>query len=201
MMPLVSIRPLTVADIPQLTQINPTFRSGTELTVIRTGTGLEVGWQLQERTLTTPYDKGHGYDFDLERRHDIAQHLAEVDTRYLRVAERVIPGREGEAQARLVGLADAGYDEGNNAVTLDTLFIDISARGQGLGRRLFDLVVRYARECGAQAVLITTQTNNVPAARFYERMGCRLAGLHDALYDRALMETALHFEYPLIARQ
>lgn len=149
-----------------------------------------MSWRLVERALATPYDKGHGYDFDLTRQHEIAARLRAPDISFARVAVRPDDGR-------LLGMADATHEEWNNTVGLHALFIDVGARGQGIGRRLFDLVTRYGRECGAQAVLVETQTNNVPAVRFYLRMGCRIAGIHDALYDRSLNETAVYLEYPL----
>jgi ribosomal protein S18 acetylase RimI-like enzyme len=156
---------------------------------VREGEGLAVRWELVERALATPYEKGHGYDFDLERRTEIAERLQQPDVCFLRVAE--------EGGERLVGLLDVEYTDWNNAVTLHNLYVDREFRGDGLGRRFWALLVRFAKDCGARAIRVETQTNNVPALRFYLAMGCRLSGIDDALYDEQLHEVAVFLEYRL----
>lgn len=155
---------------------------------MREGEGLTLRWELVEQELATPYEKGHGYDFDLERRTEIAERLQQPEVCFLRVAE--------EAD-RLVGLLDAEYTDWNNAVVLHNLYVDRELRGQGLGQQFWALLTRFAKDCGARAILVETQTNNVPALRFYLAMGCRLSGIDDALYDEPLHEVAVFLEYRL----
>lgn len=187
-----SIRPLTALDIGRLTEIDPSFRSGSVLELVRTGEGLSIRWELIEQKLATHYNKGHGYDFDVQRQEEIAVRLQYPDICFLRIAEE---------SDRLVGILDAEYTEWNNAVTLHNLYIDVHYRGQGLGRRFWALLIRFAKEQDARAILIETQTNNVPAINFYLRMGCRVCGIDEALYDSELGEIALFLEYPLVIVQ
>jgi ribosomal protein S18 acetylase RimI-like enzyme len=185
---MISIRPLTAADIGRLTEIDPSFRSGSTLELVRAGYGLAIRWELVERELDTPYDKRHGYDFNLERQHEISQRLQTPDVCFLRVAEE---------NGRLVGMIDAEFAEWNNAVVSHNLYIDRAFRGQGVGRRFWDVLVKFAEGQGARAIRVETQTNNVPAVQFYLRMGCRICGIDDAFYDDSVGEIALFLEYRL----
>ena len=45
--------------------------------------------------------------------------------------------------------------------------------------------LEFARAAGVRCLGLETQTTNVPAIRFYRRMGFRLCGIHTALYDPA----------------
>lgn len=55
-------------------------------------------------------------------------------------------------------------------------------RGQGIGKRLFDEVVAYARSRNCKRLKIETQNNNVVACRFYASQGCELRGIHPNAY-------------------
>ncbi len=48
---------------------------------------------------------------------------------------------------------------------------------QGLGSRLIDRAVAWARKQGCKQIKIETQNNNVPACRFYAARGCRLGAI------------------------
>jgi ribosomal protein S18 acetylase RimI-like enzyme len=187
-----SLRTLTHADIPLLPQINPTFTSETELVVTRSGAGLEVGWSLVERPLATPYNKGHRYDFDLERQTDLKTRLDRAESDGTAALWCAV-----NDTGRLIGVIDCTYEEWQNAVTIWTLFVDLHHRGQGVGRQLWTFAKTYGVEMGARALLIETQTNNVPACRFYARMGCQLVGIHEALYAYPNPEVAVFWRYPL----
>ena len=54
------------------------------------------------------------------------------------------------------------------------LRVAANARGQGIGRALFDAARAWATTRGARWLQIETQNVNVPACRFYRRMGCEL---------------------------
>ncbi len=185
------IRRMTEDDIPRLTEIRPSFVSDTVLTVERSGNGVEVGWRLVERRLVVPFDKGHDYDFDLTERENIRERFRRGDGLYL-VAER---------PDRLVGILDMLPQEWNSTVFIWNLMLDRDVRGQGLGRDLFERGANWARRAGYRALVLETQTNNVPACRFYARMGCRLEGIRDAYYTNADIErgeVAIFWVYALV---
>ncbi|AWK87112.1 GNAT family N-acetyltransferase [Azospirillum thermophilum] len=65
---------------------------------------------------------------------------------------------------------------------IEDLAVDRSLRGQGAGRLLMDEAVRWAREQGLPGLRLETQSNNVPACRFYQRYGFVLGGFDRHLY-------------------
>ena len=189
--PALTIRPMTEADIPRLAEIRAGFVSATVLEVERSGAGIEAGWQLVERPLARPFDKGRGYDFDLAEQRNILGRLQRGDGLHL-VAERAW---------RLVGVLDVAPEEWNNTAWVWNLMLDGDARRQGLGRELFRRAADWARRQGYRALVFETQSNNVPACKFYAAMGCTLEGIRTAHYtndDLARREVALFWLYPLV---
>lgn len=55
-------------------------------------------------------------------------------------------------------------------------------RGVGVGRMLFEASVDWARRHGCVEMKIETQNTNVPACRFYARLGCRLGAIISHAY-------------------
>jgi ribosomal protein S18 acetylase RimI-like enzyme len=186
--PLINLRRLTIADIPNLPQIRPTYRTTTILSVERTGEGISTGWQLQEKRLTQPFDKGELYNFDVAAQENIRERLLRPDDTYQRIAE---------FNGRLIGLLELDLQYWNNTVTLSTLMIDIDFREQGLGRRLWHRSLDFARQAEVRAIMVETQNTNVAACKFYARMGCRLVGINEAFYtnDPQDSEIALFWAY------
>ncbi len=185
------IRLLTEADIPRLAEIRPGFVSGTALRVERLGSGLEAGWRLVEYPLPEPFDKGHAYDFDANEQAAIRRRLRRGDGLHLVV----------EWRGRIAGLLEVMPQEWNNTAWVWNLMLDRAIRRQGIGRELFGRAVVWARQAGYRALVFETQTNNVPACKFYLALGCRLDGLRETLYhndDLARDEVALFWTYPLV---
>lgn len=52
----------------------------------------------------------------------------------------------------------------------------------GIGSRLFDHAVNWARKRGCKQLKIETQNVNVPACRFYAKQGCRLGEINRYAY-------------------
>ncbi len=52
------------------------------------------------------------------------------------------------------------------------------SKGQGVGAALFDHAVRWARTRGCKLLKIETQNVNVPACRFYIKLGCHLGQIN-----------------------
>lgn len=64
-------------------------------------------------------------------------------------------------------------------------------RGRGVGRRLFEAAVAWARARACRALIVETQNVNVAACRFYARMGCTLHAVHPRAYPALPHETQL----------
>lgn len=177
-----------LSDAQRLYDIDPTFTSPALLRVHKTGRGLGVGWRLEEVALAEPYDKGRAYDLTPRDVEQIAARAAREDC-----LVRVV-----EADGRLVGLLDLEHVAWNNTGFLWNLLVDVNYRGQGLGRTLFEQGLQWARQRDLRAIVIETQTNNVPACRFYLAMGCRLTGIQDGYYtnhDLEADEVAIFWAY------
>jgi streptothricin acetyltransferase len=100
----------------------------------------------------------------------------------------------------LVGLLDLEITRWNNTGFLWNLRVDVAHRGRGLGRALFERGVAWAHERNLRSIVVETQTNNVPACRFYRRLGCRLVGIREEYYTNRDLETgevALFWAYIL----
>lgn len=55
-------------------------------------------------------------------------------------------------------------------------------RGNGIGKKLFKHSLAWAKGRGCSQMKIETQNINVPACRFYARMGCELGAVHRYAY-------------------
>ena len=51
--------------------------------------------------------------------------------------------------------------------------MDEAARGQGVGRQLYEYIVAYAREKGCYNVTLNVWSCNPGAAAFYEKLGMK----------------------------
>jgi GNAT superfamily N-acetyltransferase len=65
------------------------------------------------------------------------------------------------------------------------------ARSAGTGARLFHSVEAWARDRGCRTLKAETQNINVPACRFYRRMGCTLGAIDRFAYPHLQDEVQL----------
>ena len=64
-------------------------------------------------------------------------------------------------------------------------------RGRGVGAALFRAAEAWAVSRGCREIKVETQNINVPACRFYRRMGCALGGIHRFAYPTLPHEVQL----------
>lgn len=186
------IRLMKSDDIPKLADMRPGFVSDTVLKVERMGSGYAMGWQLVEAQLDQPYNKGRGYDFDRNERESIAKRLAEPDSLEKVVIDNV--------SGRIVGVLDVATESWRNVAWIWNIMLDVDVRTQGLGRELIQQCIEWAKQKDLRAIMLETQTNNVPACKFYQAMGFELVGINDVFYtnrDIERDEVALFWSYRL----
>jgi len=73
----------------------------------------------------------------------------------------------------------AGRDD---LAVLWDLRVDEKYKGQGVGQKLFDMVVEWCRKNGLTQLKIECQTNNVPACNFYHKQGAVLGAIDEYAY-------------------
>lgn len=134
------------------------------------------------------------------------QHVVAVSPyrkRYEFIAEDFILA-DGDDERLLLTAGEPGQLQGyilaskswNNYVQVDDFAVERASRQAGIGRLLMDKVVGWARHENRPGIRLETQTNNVPACRFYYRYGFRLGGFDTQLYTalgKPRPETALYW--------
>ena len=99
----------------------------------------------------------------------------------------------------IVGYGELRPEAWNGRARIDNIFVSRPCRGRGIGRRLIDALAQQARhQPAARCLWLETQNVNYPAVQFYLKMGFRLCGLDETLYqpdDPQLLpgEMALYF--------
>lgn len=86
----------------------------------------------------------------------------------------------GDAEA---GLMAYNFQEWNNTIRVWDLYVDPAFKRRGIGTALMDAIKAAAREAGARAVVLESQSSNYPAIRFYLSQGFDLVGLDTISYS------------------
>ncbi|MDB5542320.1 MAG: streptothricin acetyltransferase [Devosia sp.] len=131
------------------------------------------------RTVTRkPYRKAYSFDA-----RSLAAHQRNPD-------QAVFVALSGE---RPVGFIAVGKSW-NSLATIADFAVDRGARRRQVGRLLMDAAVIWVRDQRMRGIRLETQSNNLPACRFYASYGFRLGGFDRLLYvaiDGVETETAL----------
>jgi len=101
--------------------------------------------------------------------------IEEADRKYLEHPRESIIAKGGEIffalrDGTVVGTC-AAIPRAAGAVELAKLAVDTSVRGLGIGRRLSEAAIDWARERGARKVILVSSTKLEAALRLYERLG------------------------------
>ena len=130
-------------------------------------------------------------DFESLNRVWLERHglLEAADLEYLQEPERHILATGGQIYFAIRGpsvLGSCGAIRiSSTTFELAKLAVDPAARGRGLGRRLCEAVLAFARRKGATEIVLTSHTSLVEAIRLYESMGFQHAKLADVRYKTA----------------
>jgi GNAT superfamily N-acetyltransferase len=134
---------------------------------------------LVERNLKVPYVK----DYDSIDGEHPTQWPARFDLSTWGFLSAHVAGRRvgGAAVAFNTPSLDMLDGRSDIAVLWD-IRVAPEARGQGIGRALFHAAEAWSRARGCRKLIIETQNVNVPACRFYQRLGCELVAANRLAY-------------------
>jgi GNAT superfamily N-acetyltransferase len=166
-----------VAQLSDYAHIPIAFEVRSVLDIEERAGGL-TGLPLTERALATPYVKDYdAADGGPERwpsRFDVS--------RWGLFAARSGGQRVGGAAVAFGTDGVEMLEERDDLAVLWDLRVAPDARGRGVGAALFRAAEAWAAARGCRQLKVETQTVNVPACRFYVRMGCVLGGIHRFAY-------------------
>ena len=123
----------------------------------------DMGWVVQQHGLL--YTREFGWDISFEGM------VAEIVAQFLKDFD---PTREH------CWIADIGGQQvgsvflvkhSDKIAKLRLLLVDPAGRGLGLGKRLVDECITFARECGYRKITLWTQSMLLPARGIYEHAG------------------------------
>ena len=102
-------------------------------------------------------------------------------------------------QKQTVAHLQIGYDSWNNRVRIWDINIDERFRRIGIGSKMIDFIKEYALNIKARAIVLETQTCNVPAINFYLKHGFELIGFDSIHYtNQDIQKKEVRIELGLI---
>jgi len=123
----------------------------------------DMGWVVQQHGEL--YDREYGFDWTFEAL------VAEIVAKFIR---EFIPGREKAWIAEVDGERAGSVfvvRQSETVAKLRLLFLRPEARGLGLGGRLTDECIAFARAAGYRKLVLWTQNNLIAARAIYASRG------------------------------
>jgi DNA-binding MarR family transcriptional regulator/ribosomal protein S18 acetylase RimI-like enzyme len=156
-----------VAAMQTILKLLGGYREPSELYVLRQHQPGDLGWIVQRQAIL--YSEEYGWDGTYEglAAEVVAQFLKTYDAKRERawVAEK-----DGERVGAV--FVAKGSDE---IAKLRLLHVEREARGLGIGKRLVEECVRFARQAGYQKMTLWTQSILLAARHIYKRAGFQIA--------------------------
>jgi ribosomal protein S18 acetylase RimI-like enzyme len=88
----------------------------------------------------------------------------------------------------LVGIIEINFETWNNRLRITECIVFDNHKRKGIGRALINHVIKKAKELHARAIVLETQTSNIPAICFYQACGFSLIGVDLIAYSNTDVE-------------
>lgn len=181
------IKPLTSLNIDTWHRIVSGYASHQKYAMTYSESEIETIFRLQLVSLESPYHK----QFDSLNETGFSEHLKTIEAGFS------FGAYENDA---LVGIALSLPQQWNNTLWLQEFHIAKSHQGKGIGGKLMQVVIEKAQSDNFRLIYLETQNMNVPAIRFYRKMGFAIESVDLSLYrndDYPEGEIALFMKYKL----
>jgi ribosomal protein S18 acetylase RimI-like enzyme len=167
------IRPIKVEELRScLRQIDSRFHVGEYLHFSKRKTGGQYLFEMKLRKHPNPFRK-RSFNYEDSYLEMLASFLKEG-------------GSFGSFDdERCVAVAVTSCERWNKTLKIWEFAVDKTYRKQGIGKQLMEIVFEHAKENQMRSVFLETETNNVGAIRFYEKMGFEIVGFDDTYYTNS----------------
>ena len=167
-MELIEIRPLTQLDTSRFHELSAGYTSSFVYQVNKSENDAQTTISLHLQELESAYEKLWEPDTN-------------TDTRYRQVIKQGLSLGVYDGD-RLVGIAIAEKQAWNRTLWVWEFHIDSDYRGRGLGRQLMGNMAAVGKKVGCRVMVCETQNTNVPAIRFYRKMGFEVGAIDLSYY-------------------
>ncbi len=169
---MIEIRTLERVEIADLERIAPSYTSAHVYDVAREDSDSRTAITLTLRALDTPIT------LPFRRTPDVVEYYQEVLAHGLSLGVY-----DSEAGDRLIGAAIADAQAWNGTLLVWEFHLEQAYRGRGIGRRMMEALTQRAAAAGLRVISIETSTTNVPAIRFYRRVGFSIDSVDLSFYS------------------
>ncbi len=90
-----------------------------------------------------------------------------------------------EHEGAIIAYAGAYHLPGDEIADIHTIAVTPGARGNGLGAELFDGLVAWCTEDGAQRILLEVRADNLVAQNLYQSRGFQTIAVREGYYQPA----------------
>jgi ribosomal protein S18 acetylase RimI-like enzyme len=165
---MIEIKPLREFDSARFQELGAGYTSSAyyQVSKVENDTQITISLHLQE--FESPYNKRWQYD-------------RQNEVRYRRVIDQGLSLGLFDDK-RMIGIAIAEKQAWNRTLWVWEFHIDSNYHQRGLGRQLMSQLEEIGRKSGCRVMVCETQNTNVPAIRFYHKVGFEVGGIDLSYY-------------------
>ncbi len=168
---MIDIKTLTELDLPRFHGISRGYISPAVYKVTKNECDSHTSISLTLHDFESPYTKEWCFKEDDDRR-------------YEQVVKQGLSAGVYDGNM-LVGIAIAEKQDWNQTLWIWEFHIDVRYRRRKLGSRLMEHMVAIAKRFGCRVIVCETQNTNVPAIRFYRKVGYEIGAIDLSYYTNS----------------